>query len=559
MKTADFLLLIIALGITSTCWAQDINSMSAQILEDIWSFHPIAATNLGVHKYDKIMPDYSKASLKLHLEKFKELKEQLDDLDTASLSIDDLTDYYLLRSLLRDEIFDLETGSIYEKNPLLYVQSCINGVYAIMIRHAASPHMRMQAVISRLTALPRFLDIARENILDPSPVLCEVGISQLTEGEKFIEAVCETYKDSVAGEERDELQQAKIAAVAAMMRFAYWLEKNQKKDAQYYLGEEAYNYKLQNIHLVDMDADSVLKIGEYYLARTTAMIDSLDQLLTYGARKTVQLSPDFGKNAVIQYREREIEFLRDYIMRNDIVTVPDFVGEIEIVETPRFLRPLIPGMAMMPPGPFDDSRISYFFVPPVPANFNIGEAEYYYNYIENRWFLGGAVHEAFPGHHLQLSISNHHPSAVRRSMRDNFLIEGWALYCEEMMATSGLYEDTVGAMINALEGVRYRAARIIVDVKLQTGVFAYEDALAFMVSVFGGDESYYASEVKRYISNPIQPSSYLIGKIQLGKLREDYERLKGVDFDPKIFHDELLSHGAIPFKLIRRLMLDSRQ
>jgi uncharacterized protein (DUF885 family) len=123
------------------------------------------------------------------------------------------------------------------------------------------------------------------------------------------------------------------------------------------------------------------------------------------------------------------------------------------------------------------------------------------------------------------------------------------------MAQSGLYEDAIGAMINALEGVRYRAARIIVDVKLQTGVFTYEDALGFMQRTFGGSETYYAREVKRYISNPIQPSSYLVGKLQILQLRDEYKRLKGDDFGLMEFHDALLSHGSIPVELIRRLLL----
>jgi hypothetical protein len=558
MKIIGCIILLVCLGLISAGWARDSYGLSNKILEEIWSFHPITATHLGIHKYDMQMPDYSKKSQNLRLKRFKQLNEELDNVDTTALSDDDLVDYYLLRSFINDEIFDLETRSIYGQNPLLYVQSCINGVYTIMTRHAASSQVRMQAVTARLKQVPDFLEVARENITNPSPVLCDVGISQLNEGEKFIEAVFESYKDSLPERARMEFQQAKIAAVVAMMRFAYWLEKNQNADARYFLGEEGYNYKLRDIHLVDLDADSMLRIGEYYLASTTRMIDSLSQLLAPAARQMMALPPDFGRDDVIKYREGEIEYLRDFVAGANIITIPDAVGDIEIVETPRFLRSLIPGMAMVPPGPFDASRMSYFFVPPVPVNFDMAEGEYYYNYISNRWFRGGAVHEAYPGHHLQLSIANHHPSVVRRAFRDNFLIEGWALYCEEMMAMSGLYEDTVGAMINALEGVRYRAARIVVDVKLQTGVFTYDDALQFMTAVFGGDGSYYAREVKRYMSNPIQPSSYLIGKIQLLELQEDYKHLKGNDFNLKDFHDNLLSHGSIPIELVRRLMLGGK-
>lgn len=555
MKVNAYILLLMCVALLSLSWAQDFDLLSSEILEEIWNFHTVTATHLGIHKYDRQMPDYSKKSQNQRLERFGQLSEQLDDIDTTALSEDDVVDYYLLRALLNDEIYDLETGIVYAQNPLLYVQSCINGVYTIMTRHAASPETRMQVVTARLKEIPAFLETAQENVTHPSALLCEVGIEQLNEGEKFIEAVFESYKDSLTDAARMEFQHAKIAAVAAMMHFAYWLETNQDANARYLLGKDGYDYKLHNVHFVDLDTDSLLRIGEYYLARTTEMIDSLYLMLAPAARRLVELPSDFGRDDVIDYRDEEIEYLRNFVTAVDFITVPDFVGNVEIVETPRFLRSIIPGMAMIPPGPFDKRRTSYFFVSPVPVKFNKADAEYYYNYVSNRWFREGAVHEAYPGHHLQLSISNQHPSVVRRTFRNNFLIEGWALYCEEMMARSGLYDDTVGAMINALEYVKYRAVRIIVDVKLQTGGFNYEDALEFMTTALGGSESYYAREIKRYINNPIQPSSYLLGKIQLLELKEVYRRLKGDGFNLKEFHDELLSHGSIPIKLIKRLLL----
>jgi len=542
--------------LVATGWATDLEGLASDILEEIWRFHPVTATHLGIHEYDNQMPDYSQKSLDLRLSRFRQLRDELIQIDTVALQVDELVDYYLLRAFLDDEIYDLEKRSVYVQNPLLYVQTCINCVYTLMIRYATTPQARMQAVIARLKKVPAFLEVARQNIKHPSSVLCDVGISQLNEGEKFIEMIFEVYRDSLPEDTKADFQKTKVVAVAAMMRFAYWLEKNQKPGAKYLLGEEGYNYKLKNIYFLNINADSVLKIGQHFLEQTAAMIDSLDELLPPAARQMVALPQDFGKEQVNEYRREEVDNLRNFVEEVNIVTVPDWIGNIEIVETPRFLQELIPGVAMMPPGPFDKSRTSYFFTPALPVKFDVAETEYYYNYIHNRWFRGAAVHEAYPGHHLQLSIANQHTSEVRKCFRDNFFIEGWALYCEELMARSGLYDDSIGALINALEGVQYRAARIIVDVKLQTGEFDYDDALQFMVETFGGGEAYYAREIKRYISNPIQPSSYLIGKIQLLGLLDDYRRLRGNDFNLKDFHDNLLSHGSIPIELVRRLVLE---
>ena len=539
-------------------FSSTLEPLATEILEEIWSFHPIGATHLGIHKYDKDMPDYSKKVLNWKLNRFRSLRENLKELDTLILAVDDLVDYYLLQASLNDEIFDLERSMIYEQDPLLYSQACINGVYTIMIRYAESVKAKMNAVTSRLGQIPKFLEVARENLGKPSHILCDAAIVQLTEGEQFIEEMFEYYKDSLESEERTRLQQAMRQAVASMMSFGYWLEQNQSPGGVFILGKDNYDYKLRNIHLVELTSDSILRIGEYFLRWTASRIDSLADMLKPGRQERVVLPSDFGPHSVVEYRNRELTQLQDFVKSSYLVTIPEFVGDIEIVETPGFLAGLVPGVAMMPPGAYDRSRKSYFYTPPLPRRFEMADAEYFYNYIYNRWFRGGAVHEAYPGHHLQISIANNHPSVVRRGFRTYFFVEGWALYCEEMMATSGFYEDTIGALINALEGVRYRAARIIVDVNLQTGVFSYEDAVRFMAETFGGSEAYYAREVKRYASNPIQPSSYLIGKLQIIDLLQDCRELRGDDFDLKEFHDELLLHGSIPLKLHRKLMLEGR-
>ncbi len=555
MKNLPTVTIILFFCLISAGVSSDLEPLATEILEEIWSFHPIGATNLGIHKYDSHMPDYSRRALNFRLNKFRILREKLEELDTLVLSVEERVDYHLLKASLHDEIFDLEKSKIYDNDPLVYSQACINGVYTIMIRHAESVGAKMAAITSRLDQIPKFLEVARENLKKPSYVLCDAAINQLTEGENFIEEIFEYYKDSLVQEEILKLRQAKLQAVASMMSFAYWLEQNQDPHGAFTLGEDNYNFKLHNVHLVDITADSILKIGKYYLELTASMIDSLDRLLKPARQEKVILPSDFGPQSVVEYRVTELSRLRDFVTGSEIVTIPEFVGEIEIVETPGFLAGLIPGAAMMPPGPFDRSRKSYFYNPPLPKRFELADAEYFYNYIYNRWFRGAAVHEAYPGHHLQLSIANDHPSIVRKGFRTYFFVEGWALYCEEVMATSGLYEDTIGALINALEGVRYRAARIIVDVSLQTGVFSYEDALRFLADNFGGSEAYYAREVKRYISDPIQPSSYLVGKLQIVDLMEECRELRGDDFNLKSFHDELLSHGSIPLKLHRILML----
>ncbi|MEO0226367.1 MAG: DUF885 domain-containing protein, partial [candidate division WOR-3 bacterium] len=481
-----------ALLIVSGMFGDDFNQLGSEIIEYLWRFHPVDATYKGIHKYDTLLTDFRPEVLRARFKDIKIFEQRLDRIDTLSLSVDEYIDYALLRIMLKNEIFTGESLMIYRKNPLIYVNEAIYGIYNILIRSSPSVQLKMEAIRARLTKIPDLFDQARKNLVEPPPILCKIAIEQLREGAVFFNDLAARYTDSLGPEANKEFITAKEKAVVAMVAFRYWLEDIEKGPAtSYALGHSKYAYKLREIHLLDMSIDSILSLGQNMLNLTSRVIDSLKK--AYQSKETPLLKPpaDFKPDDVKRYRQWEIEEMRRFVGSQgvDYVTVPDYVGAMFVVETPKFLRGLIPGIAMEPPGPFDKSTTSYFYVRPLPERFDSSEAVRYYNYIRQRGFKGSVVHEGFPGHHLQLSIANQHPSPIRRSISDNFLIEGWALYCEELMARSGLYEDTIGAIIGYLGGVRFRSARVIVDVMLQTGQYDYEQAVNFMCQTFGGGQA----------------------------------------------------------------------
>jgi hypothetical protein len=554
-KTILSVILLCVLFPSGWGWAKSVELIGREILDEIWRFHPVGATNQGVHTYDTLLADYSENSLKRAVRRFSELKTQLDGLDTLSLSIDELIDYHLLHINLMQELVPLEVTKAYEKNPLIYVNECIDGIYTLVIRSTPSTSVRVYAIEKRLSQIQSFLENAAKNLKKPPWIFCKIGIDQLREAETLIEEIFSAYEDSLTEHERIEFKQSKLHAIAAMRWFAYWLEKNGDPYVPYTLGRENYEYRLKYFHLLEIDADSLLAIGKNILESTSKMIDSLERFLPEPQSRKVLLPPDFGKDDVLAYRQQEIVSMRDFVAASNMVTIPDWVGDLQVVETPGYLHTIIPGIAMLPPGALDGAKTSYFYVPPLPAKFDLGQAQYYYNHVHNRDFRSWVVHEGYPGHHLQLSIANNHSSLIRKTFFDYFFTEGWALYCEELMAQSGLYEDSLAAILRVLYGVRFRAVRVIVDVMLQTRQYTDEDAVNFMNTTLRRDSLYYAQEVKRYIISPGQPSSYLVGKLQIVDLLHEYKKAKGDNFNLKEFHDNLLSHGTIPINLVRKKML----
>ncbi|MCK4572847.1 MAG: DUF885 family protein, partial [candidate division Zixibacteria bacterium] len=161
------------------------------------------------------------------------------------------------------------------------------------------------------------------------------------------------------------------------------------------------------------------------------------------------------------------------------------------------------------------------------------------------------VHEAYPGHHLQFQIAGRNPDPVHKWQSNPMMYEGWALYCEEMMYDAGLYgEENPSRWLRIIKGIRFRAARIVADIKLHTGQFTYNECVRWMIDVLGidtdSDRKFVETEVRRYTLEPTVQMSYLMGKRELMNLRQAAMDKQGDAFSLKDFHDALLAEGSVP-------------
>ncbi|TET94776.1 MAG: DUF885 domain-containing protein, partial [Candidatus Zixiibacteriota bacterium] len=228
-----------------------------------------------------------------------------------------------------------------------------------------------------------------------------------------------------------------------------------------------------------------------------------------------------------------------------------------------FLRTMISGIAYQPAGPYDSVQQGYFYVRPIPDDLDRQQLEARYRYVHRRGFRGSIVHEAYPGHHLQLQVAGMNEDPVRKWQFNIMMIEGWALYCEEMMYHAGLYgEEDPGQWLGVLGGIRFRAARIVADVKLHTGQFTYDGCINWMIDALDvtsdSGKEYIRKEVRRYTISPAYQMSYLMGKREIMALRRAAEQRDGDRFSLKAFHDALLAEGSIPPTLMWDVMGLSR-
>lgn len=304
--------------------------------------------------------------------------------------------------------------------------------------------------------------------------------------------------------------------------------------------------------LEGLTTDDILAIGYEQLeaqheARRAAgrLIDPASSESEVVARVKDDGPADFG-TALAAYRDSMMR-ARAFIARHELATLPE--GDVlEVLPTPRHMRRLLPLAAYFEPAAFDRPLRGTYVVTPSVGDDPGAMREHNWSSIVNT-----SVHEAYPGHHLQLSAALATPSAARLMTEATEFIEGWGMYCEQMMLEQGFEDSPARRVIVATDAI-WRAARIILDIRLHRDELSVDEAADFLHEHTGFQPSVARAEVERYTTDPTYNLSYLLGKVLLLRLRADEQARLGADFSLRRFHDALLYSGSLPVSYHRRLL-----
>jgi uncharacterized protein (DUF885 family) len=465
---------------------------------------------------------------------------------------DDRVDWYLFRAQLEGADFFGRAQQPEESDPQVYLNEAANGVFSLLKKDYAPHRTRARAATARLEQVPALLTQARVNLTRPVRLFAELAIASARGGDELYTKSLMTLADSLSPTERDRLVTARDGALRAIHAYADWLEARKgTMPAWAPMGEARYNELLSRVLLLPYDATQVAMLGEVELARyrgLEAMLKDPSFASPDPARAT-QVPAD--QAAFLAAYESRLAELVQFLQANALVTIPPYLGPFLIRQLPEAFKPTAPGGFMNAPGLYDRDPSGFYFIPtydPKSGNFYIRAA------IEDpRPILG---HEGIPGHFLQISIANHLDNEIRRQHGDNTFVEGWALYGEEMLLREGLYPDQSPSAGQVLRLSRYRAARIGVDVNLQTGRWTFEQAVRYFMEAGGLDREAAEGEAAGAAASPSQKIGYMVGKWQIMRLLGRYREREGTNFRLGAFHDQLLSYGSLPVSVIEWLMLD---
>ncbi|PWB70594.1 hypothetical protein C3F09_08890 [candidate division GN15 bacterium] len=533
-----------------------------EILGTLQQYDPVTASQMGIHTYDGKLADYSAAAVKQKIRTLKQYESRLASALKQLKTADDSLTGALVKSNVDVALLDLDKIAWYKKSPQLYVDEALNGIYYLTISEQSTDEAKLPSILTRMKAIPALFTTAKQNIRKPPAVWVQSARVTLDAMQEFFRGVGEDLSGEFPKRE-GEIARAVTGARDAMSDFQTWLASVVTGDDKgFAIGKDAFDYLLRNQYFLSYDADSLLRIGEAQLALAQKAYADYEKVIEsqhQTGQDSVFVPASFNRQDILDYYQWEVEQERLYLEANDIVSVPDDIADVTVVETPAFMRPVHAGIAYEPAGPFDSIQQPLFYVRPLPDSMDRQQLEAMYRYVHRRGFKGSVVHEAYPGHHLQMQIAGRNPDPVRKWQMNKMLIEGWALYCEEMMYAAGLYgPDNPQQWLGILGGIRFRAARIIADVKLHTGQFTYDECVDWMTKTLESEteaeEQYVRAEVRRYTYTPTIQMCYLMGKREIELLKEAAMRRDGGNFSEHAFYDKLLAEGSIPPALLWKVL-----
>lgn len=554
------------------------DEISKRYLAQMLPLTPVQATALGEHRYDANLDDVGADGRAQRTGLARQLLAQLQNVDVAQLNRAHQVDFRLLRSELEYAIWSDEQLQEWRWNPLLYTELAGNSVYLLMARDFAPLPARLHSVGARLSELPRLLVQVRES-LDPARVPrihAETAVKQNTGVLSLIDELVVPQLGTLPEAQQAELKAAIARARTAVAQHQIWLEKKLLPEANgdFRLGAALYDAKLRFALDSPLSRQEIRSRAESELKRVRAEMYDIARAVLAGRSDAPPLpvmpNPDEqqagivaalelayeqhpARNQVFETAQHALEETQRFVRAHDLVTLYD--DPIEIIPMPEFQR----GVALAycdSPGPLDKGQKTFYAVSPIPDDWSQSQVNSFLREYNTRSIYNLTIHEAMPGHYLQLMHANRYDSPLRAVLASGTFIEGWAVYTEGMMVEEGFLNHDPLMHLIQLKWYLRSVGNAILDQGVHVDGMSREDALRLMTHDTFQQEREAAGKWVRAELTAAQLPTYFVGVQEHLALREEARKAWGKDFTLKRYHDAVLSYGSPPVRYARELMLE---
>ena len=526
-----------------------VDDLCRSYLDLKYQFDPAAASAAGRVAQDSRLGSFDAETTREHLAALRSLTGAVEQLEPEELN--DEIDRTALLGEMRSTVFRFEYERPNIRNPGFWLSHLLQGLYTLLARHDLNLSSRVPAVMARLEAAPAFLDTARDTIDEPPSVFVETALSMLGGGGQLIAELVSVFATAVP-DLANPLKTAGQATLEALVAFGASLRDEIEPAADphaFAIGEEQFSRRLHHEHALMSGAPELWRYGLHLQEEVTEEIVTLARRLDSRPWRIVvdELRNDAPPvDQLLPAYRHEIDRANNWVLEHDFMTVPE--APVEVVPTPAFLASLVPFAAYEPPPLYLSDRTGRFYVtapdPTLPPEVFAQQRRGHCTH----GIPAMVAHEAYPGHHLQLVTAQDLGSEVRRHIWSPIMVEGWALYSEQLMGEAGYYLSDQARLFQ-LVNLLWRAVRVVLDVGLHTRGMSPAEAVDYMVEHLPIERASAEAEVRRYCAWPTYQLCYAVGRRELLRLRDEYREREGGTYRARRFHDEVMGYGGLPVSL----------
>jgi uncharacterized protein (DUF885 family) len=560
------------LNMSATSHDDAFQKIAHDYVEQYLRANPEQATDLGDHRFDGELTDYSAAARAKDLAAQKEFRDKLNSIDGSQLTGANSVDFRILKENIDYQIFRDEELKEPEWNPLVYMQSLANSLYLLVARDFAPADQRISSLRQRMEKIPVVIAQAKTNLQHPPRIHTETAIEQTQGAINLVRTELAPLLDQ-APQLKKELAPLQDKTAVALEDYKKWLQNDllPRSDGNFRLGAEKYRKKLRFALASDLPMEEIMKRAKTDLEQTQTAIyetalplykkyfPNADPAAAGLTDKYKVTAAVLGKLAeqhpddatVVDFAKKVVVEATDFVKQHNLVTVPDV--PLDVIAMPEFKR----GVAIAycdAPGPLEKNGKTFFAVAPTPKDWSKERKESFFREYNNYEIRDLTAHEAMPGHYLQLAHANEFraPTLVRAIFQSGTFIEGWAVYTEQTMAEQGYGGPEV--KMQQLK-MRLRAiANAIMDQSIHAGNMSEKEAMDLMMKETFQQEGEAVAKWKRARLTSAQLSTYFVGATEHLDLRAAAQQKLGNDFNLKKYNDQVISYGSPPVKYVRELM-----
>ena len=551
--------------------------LSKSYLDRFTALSPVYATYLGDHRYDGELDEVG-AESRARTKAFSlEYLELLKALPREHLSQANQIDAALLEHALRKTLWRLDVLQEWAWNPLGYTDLCGRAIYSLMARDFAPLAERLSSAADRLEKLPRLLEQVRGTLVAKRvpKIHAETAVKQNKGVLSILDNMVVPNLGKLEKAERGRLEAAMKTARAAVDKHQEWLEKEVLPQASgdFRIGKELFDKKLAFTLNSPLSRAEIRKRAKSELKRVReqmyeiskgvhlkklpqhqfpAQPDEAHKQETIQGALELAYADKPARDAVVKTAKESLVDIEAFVRKRDLITIPD--DPIEIIIMPEFER----GVSVAycdSPGALDVGQKTFYAVAPLPDDWTDKQVDSFLREYNRRSIHNLSVHEAIPGHFLQLAHSNRYPSLLRAVLSSGVFIEGWAVYTEQMLADEGYMNADPLMKLIALKWYLRGIANSIIDQAIHAGDMSRQEAMHLMTVTTFQEEREAAGKWIRAQLTSTQLSTYFVGYQEHRDLRAEVEKKKGDAFNLKKYHDQVISYGSPPVRFVRRLVL----